>query len=134
MINFAATTMLEAEMRDRLAAKDAEIERLRAVLADEWQSIKTAPKDGRWIMVWQASIASVYNSWDTDHVYTPRFVSWKDDRWRDVDGDQVKSVTHWMSLPKPPRPLGANVFVDCYAEGNTWHCRSTESTEDERDA
>lgn len=51
---------LEAEMRDRLAAKDAEIARLRAShtelreiwLRDGWRLIETAPRDGTVVDLW----------------------------------------------------------------------------------
>lgn len=58
--NRSGINALEAEMRDRLAAKDAEIARLRAShtelreiwLRDGWRLMDTAPRDGTLVDLW----------------------------------------------------------------------------------
>ena len=63
----------------------------------EWQPIETAPKDGRWLIVF-AEGATV-----------PEVAKWGkikgETGWCDPDIDEfqpVWNVTHWMPLPAPP--------------------------------
>ena len=66
----------------------------------EWQSIETAPRDGRQIVVWcadgQAAVAEYYQAEDG-------FCGWEighNDRGQKI----ILSIlaTHWMPLPAPP--------------------------------
>lgn len=59
----------------------------------EWQDIKTAPKDGTRVLVWDAELRMCfacsfeYGIWQTG-VWTGRH----------------PKVTHWQPLPPPPEP------------------------------
>lgn len=58
-----------------------------------WQPIETAPKDGRYILLFDPSASP-------DHrVVRAHF----NDYWETADGTTwLDNVTHWMPLPDPP--------------------------------
>ncbi len=69
----------------------------RALGASEWQPISTAPKDGRYLMLW------------CPNEITPRVAigCWDDgvDLWMESDNrtdTDWLGPTHWMPLPEPP--------------------------------
>ena len=67
----------------------------------EWQLIKTAPRDGHWILVW---LDAPWNH--VDMVRWPqRGELGSDLAWETRDGQYALPdavVTHWMQLPEPP--------------------------------
>lgn len=70
----------------------------------EWQSIETAPKDGRKIILWLADEGfSVMANWRVLDVGTENewsgFWIWE----MDVGADFLHDATHWMPLPEPPK-------------------------------
>jgi len=97
---------------DEVAAKDAEIERLRAELAAQnWQPIETAPKDGTWILgmnsakncaviIWSKNPPKPFGKLTSGwvHPYTEGYLS---EFW---NGSCGSTATHWMPLPTPPQP------------------------------
>lgn len=67
-----------------------------------WQKMETAPKDGRWIMLWLPSPLSycVLARWLDDEESGYR-------DWQKMGGDNptpkpLPSATHWMPLPAAP--------------------------------
>jgi hypothetical protein len=65
-----------------------------------WQSIETAPKDKKPILVYILIDAHVWGS--------VRIARWHSDNWRlETDGNfrcrRRVTITHWMSLPEPPK-------------------------------
>lgn len=65
----------------------------------EWQSIKTAPKDGTDIVVLSRSLGPVICAFERGAVMDVGFTAWRV-KW---DGDYLASEpTHWMPLPAPP--------------------------------
>lgn len=87
---------LAPDLAARLAASNAEVERLRK--ENEWRPIAEAPKDGTSILTfphyhithWDMEIESFTHGWDED---AERF---KPMRW---------APTHWMPLPTPPKDV-----------------------------
>jgi hypothetical protein len=86
---------------------------------NKWQPIKTAPKDGTWVLVWSKHW-SEYEDIDEDDQIRPISAQWttenlfsggeKTGRWQFArfDGGYLgqlrrKPPTHWMPLPKPPQ-------------------------------
>lgn len=68
-----------------------------------WQSIESAPKDGRAIIVFHAAAAK----WSK--VGPVRVASWRGGCWRaGSDFLGVDAVTHWMPLPPSPQTTGFN--------------------------
>lgn len=72
------------------------------VKSQGWQPIKTAPKDGTEIDVWNS----------TTHDRIPNVLFSKlSDNWCDDTGfwateeDFYKHITHWMPIPKPPENI-----------------------------
>lgn len=66
----------------------------------EWRLIDTAPKDGSYILGYDANKPP---EWRTDGEENPHIIQWDGGRWRiQLDG-QTARPTHWMSLPDPPR-------------------------------
>ena len=75
----------------------------------KWQDISTAPKDGTYILVHQTGTLAPNDF----VVYFDR--SWSDDGWwLTCDGKDPElplrgpEPTHWMPLPKPPKPINPN--------------------------
>lgn len=57
-------------------------------LLPKWQPIETAPRDGMWVLIWDA---------DSEHGlgrYCEIYALADDDPW--------SGATHWMPLPAPP--------------------------------
>lgn len=73
-----------------------EIERLRAA-ATEWQPIETAPKSGKWVLLWWEYV--------TDAPFVGYCVS---GQWHAAPGGEEWLIgpTHWMPLPRPPKHGG----------------------------
>jgi len=81
----------------------------------EWQDIKTAPKDGSFILLHcpngqlESGDVTVGAYWKEDrHSENGRFMLGKWWGWLGMDGDGMSSwcePTHWMPLPAPPAPL-----------------------------
>jgi hypothetical protein len=72
-----------------------------------WQPIETAPKDGRYVIVWPPTFTGVVSCarWDEDkYLKRPRpYWSRTDDMGRSTMSRE-KQPTHWMPLPPPPEP------------------------------
>lgn len=79
-----------------------------------WRPIATAPRDGKWLLVWgkvwAGEIAGVARN-ATGDVSIARFTNGKSDYpgewWDEAGGDAYSSwcqPTHWM--PLPPAPAG----------------------------
>ena len=64
---------------------------------NEWQPIETAPKDGRWVLVF---IPEAYN-WHYGERHCAKWVS-RESGWS-MPGIGGLSPTHWMPLPEPPK-------------------------------
>lgn len=87
------------KLRSQLAAKDAEIERLKT-----WRPIDTAPKDGTQIL------ACAFYLGRSDLGASPRTVQWTSFHpnapgkaaWRNMFGHKEEWLTHWMPRPEPP--------------------------------
>jgi len=70
-------------------------------MTNEWQPIETAPKDGKWVLVY-------VNAWGR-HEFAVCF--FRDDKWVYVDSNfedinediEFGAPTHWMPLPEPPK-------------------------------
>lgn len=67
----------------------------------EWQPIKTAPKDGTWILVSRGDMMPDVVRW---HKEKPNPCPSKErEYWRTADSNRsLGTATHWMALPKPP--------------------------------
>jgi hypothetical protein len=79
---------------ESLAAQDAE-------KVAGWQPIESAPKDGKWILVWWPTVTDV------------PFVGYCiNGQWRAAtDGDSwpgMEGPTHWQPLPAPPSQDGGD--------------------------
>lgn len=96
--------------------RGAEINRIRwnmryayeAMLANQWQPIETAPKDGTRIITLVCGFKPTIgwwgeNGWTNDQAEaTERLIDIAD--WLVVDdGTSGYSPTHWMPLPPPPK-------------------------------
>lgn len=58
----------------------------------QWRPIKTAPKDGSWVLVWRAySTIPFVARYDAEYA-----------AFEDTSGDHVCRATHWMPLPSAP--------------------------------
>lgn len=71
---------------------------------DEWEPIESAPKDGTFILTYDAG-----SSYPDDPEECIWLVNWDVDRWRIMLDGQSASPTHWMPLPAPPSPSGAEI-------------------------
>ena len=60
----------------------------------EWKPIETAPKDGTKVLLWREGNPT--GEW-------PFMASWERGMWAIyIDGQVIRTPTHWMSLPEPP--------------------------------
>lgn len=106
--NDVAHTVLAAMCDPRtVLALLAEIDALRA--AQQWQPIESAPKDGTWVLLWDARHeVAVSGRWwheptmDTPSGYEPGWDGWSADDDLLVWDDPTSQPTHWMLLPAPP--------------------------------
>jgi hypothetical protein len=76
----------------------------------EWQPIKTAPRDGTWVLLY-------FDGWDTPSsegqptIYVgqwPPEDHWRHDGtwyvdWGDLTQYHIGPPTHWMPVPEPPK-------------------------------
>ena len=73
----------------------------------EWQPIKTAPRDGTWVMLFCPDVPpGLEPTSDLTHWIAQWNYLISD--WTDQDDCSVVSetdTTHWMPLPKPPEGL-----------------------------
>lgn len=63
-----------------------------------WETMKTAPTDGRFILAYDANSAFPNMVEETTWI-----VQWSDGRWRIALDGQSADPTHWMPLPEPPK-------------------------------
>jgi hypothetical protein len=86
----AAKAAAEAWYRERLTSALRPAGEVR-----EWQPIESAPKDGKWVLLWWPYWSSlpVIGLWLHGHWYSDSAVS-------DSEGNQ--NPTHWHPLPAPP--------------------------------
>ena len=101
-----ASLRVMKQMLAQLAAKDAEIERLRA--ANEWQPIEDAPDSGVLILAAHAdparqNMAIIY--WQCGSVKFNIEGHWRSSTHERIS---VKEFTHWRPLPTPPTQGGGN--------------------------
>jgi hypothetical protein len=71
---------------------DARIAELTKAL--EWQPIETAPKDEKWVLVWERYINTKY--------HPAEVARYRDGKWRNSANKIVDVVTHWMPIPGSP--------------------------------
>lgn len=71
-------------------------------MADCWQPIETAPKDGTYILAWRGHVVVV--RWNDD-----RYAQKPAPFWDGTDDRRGKlfmrrnAPSHWMPLPEPPK-------------------------------
>ena len=67
-----------------------------------WESIKTAPKDGTWILIWGCPVlyGAVIEVLKGDRSITIGL--WDGKAWADETEGWILDPTHWMPLPEPP--------------------------------
>lgn len=89
-------------IQSSLAAKDAEIERLRA--ANEWQPIETAPKDERLILTSTTDPNSlpILAAWDEEFKCWYTFNNMLETAMHKRDPKWTWQPTHWRPLLSPP--------------------------------
>lgn len=66
----------------------------------KWMDIESAPKDGRWILVYDEEYGDMdVARWHDDYVdpFSHERGAWFDSEWK-------CTATHWQHLPSPPRP------------------------------
>jgi hypothetical protein len=68
----------------------------------EWQPIKTAPKDGRVIVVRHNRGTWIYEKDQGNICCVCVFWGGRDFQEFGPDSFKVKELTHWMPLPEPP--------------------------------
>lgn len=69
-------------------------------VSSKWQTIETAPKDGRKILCYMA------DEWELDGLLIESVVYCPESgRWLEAHGERYSSYlpTHWMPLPKAPK-------------------------------
>jgi hypothetical protein len=71
----------------------------------EWQPIETAPKDGTEILGYAPGVflngsGRLVIWWVADRYAKEEFWACYNDRW---DSNESAHVTHWQSLPEPPK-------------------------------
>lgn len=77
----------------------------------EWRTIKTAPKDGSWVLLWlPKNNVAISGCWDEvpgetcdGHLLYPAFDDWLIDEDLIILDDPDWYPTHWMALPKAPK-------------------------------
>jgi len=81
----------------------AEVDRLRQDSARQWQPIETAPKDGRYVLVW-GEIEGAHGHDVVKSLFRPDFVAGKPYWQWGAPGfiGVVSDPTDWMPLPDPP--------------------------------
>ena len=67
---------------------------------NEWQTIATAPKDGRWVLIHVPSSSEVQDAYTTAARWTRRGQAWNLKYSAAALGFDVPS--HWMPLPEAP--------------------------------
>ncbi len=89
-------------------------------MSDEWQDIKTAPKDGTQLLLWTTTVGSddewyVRDICDGEHIAGPQIGRWNTDAgcWGILN--LIGVPTHWM--PLPAAPLVAPRFPDRMLRG-----------------
>ncbi len=91
---------------DRPSQVKAVAAAIREAVADRWQPIDTAPKDGTQILVFTKHGEIEQSKWCLPHSFTYEPVS--DGLYRKVPPDpedgfwNSNTPTHWMPLPAPP--------------------------------
>ena len=65
----------------------------------EWQPVKTAPRDGTYILIFDGETV-ILARW-SEVCPSDREKGWPDG-WYDV-GTFLYAATHWMPLPEPPK-------------------------------
>jgi Protein of unknown function (DUF551) len=86
---------------------------------NDWQPIKTAPKDGTPILLWwKGCTKPAVGKWEIDETYEDRKRPAVPEGWR-CDGDACiptnqLNCTHWMPLPEPP----SNRYQEGYVNGS----------------
>lgn len=100
--NAHGSGVYSVEMRAKMYQLLACAVDLEAALKSPWHPIATAPKDGRWILVYFPEIGVWPALWSTQ-VYDDGFWSVSDNKFEDrgIRG-WSKEPTHWMPLPSPP--------------------------------
>jgi hypothetical protein len=67
----------------------------------EWQDIRTAPKDGSFII---AAKESVFPAFEVTRFPYPLKQRWNGKKWEADDGHvYAPQPTHWQPLPEPPK-------------------------------
>lgn len=70
----------------------------------EWQTIDTAPKDGRQILLYGQWYGEINKLDENMSIYLAEYIY---DEWSVVGGDyyasNVVNPTHWMPSPEPPK-------------------------------
>ena len=67
----------------------------------KWQTMETAPKDGKSIIVWRRNQVLMAHWNDDKYAKNPRPFWGSFDPWGNTD-NRATPPTHWMSLPDPP--------------------------------
>jgi hypothetical protein len=65
----------------------------------DWQPIETAPKDGSFVLAYNAG--SMFQDMVEETMWIVQFSG---GRWRIALDGQSAQPTHWMPLPAPPAP------------------------------
>lgn len=75
---------------------------------NNWQPIETAPKNGAWLLLVRSVFIPVVAYWDSERGRWLSELEWEvsDETWEEFLMHEHYRPTHWMPLPKPPRPNG----------------------------
>ena len=69
----------------------------------DWQPIETAPRDGRYVLLWGDDIGCVVGSWCDECEVWEAHGGMLAGSVADVCGPTIcADVTHWAELPPPP--------------------------------